>query len=117
MSVLLKVVLHIVFGCIFEWRCFSFVAGLVELGYICLSEVLIVVSDGFRHVNIFNFRFFAHCSEDCVGQIVPSAGLAGTDIEEPCGLLIFEKEKRHIDGVFYIDKIAKLLAIPELALV
>lgn len=87
------------------------VAGITEFAHIGFGKILIRVADVFRRIDEANVWFFTHGMEGVGGQVVEGAGLAGTNIVQPIRRLMGIKEVEHVNHIFYVDKVAALLAV------
>src|SRR5215470_3056808 len=76
---------------------------------LCLREILVLVADRWRHVDIFDVRRVAECSEHGGDQGAEALRLAGAYIEDSRHRRRLEHPSYHCDCVVHVDEVALLL--------
>src|SRR6476660_2497919 len=85
-------------------------AQVFDLG---LGEILVLIADRRRHVDIFDVRRVAERTEHGGDQITEAARLAGAYIEDARHRRRIEQPTHDRDRVIHIDEVAFLLAVAD----
>ena len=79
--------------------------------HVRLRVILIAALQLGGHVDVVDVRDLVHCGIHRVGEIVPRAGLARTDIQDAVGFGMLQQPEHDVDAVLHIHEIAHLAAV------
>ena len=106
-----EIIADVIAHSIFQRRDRCGVPGGPQPGQVRLGEILIFVTDGFRHFDEFNLRLAFQSGKNGARQVQPGPRLAAADVEQAAGPFAGSQMQGHRHGVFHVKKIALLFTV------